>query len=122
MSEEEEDFDPAELDGGMDAYETAAKPTRAWILHPDIRSESARRLPEHRLAEAVSLAAALPGMEVLGAEVVRLSRVRSRKFAALSCIGAERRLPSTFILSAQPLALAGSDKGRVPRQGAQRGP
>ncbi len=75
MSEEEEDFDPAELDGGMDAYETAAKPTRAWILHPDIRSESARRLPEHRLAEAVSLAAALPGMEVLGAEVVRLSRV-----------------------------------------------
>jgi GTP-binding protein HflX len=75
VPDEEEDFDPAELDGGIDAYETAAMPTRAWILHPDIRSESARRLPEHRLAEAVSLAAALPGMEVRGAEVVRLSRV-----------------------------------------------
>lgn len=32
-------------------------------------------MPEHGLAEAVSLAAALPGMEVLGAEVVRLPRV-----------------------------------------------
>ena len=92
MSEEEEDFDPAELDGGMDAYETAAKPTRAWILHPDIRSESARRLPEHRLAEAVSLAAALPGMEVLGAEVVRLSRVRSRKSRASNSAQISSRL------------------------------
>ena len=59
----------------MDAYETAAAPVRAWILHPDIRSEKTRRLPEHGLAEAVSLAGALPGMEVLGADVVRLSRL-----------------------------------------------
>lgn len=35
-----------------------------------------RRLPEHGLAEAVSLAAALPGLQVLGAEVVRLARVQ----------------------------------------------
>ena len=48
---------------------------RAWILHPDIKAERARRLPEHGLAEAVSLAGALPGMQVLGAEVVRLSRL-----------------------------------------------
>ncbi|MFN3724157.1 MAG: GTPase HflX [Paracoccaceae bacterium] len=48
---------------------------RAYVLHPDIRSAPARRLPEHGLAEAVSLAAALPAMEVVGAEVVRLPRL-----------------------------------------------
>jgi GTP-binding protein HflX len=60
----------------MDAYETAAAPTRAYVLHPDLKSAKARRLPEHGLAEAVSLAHALPGMDVLGAEVVRLPRVQ----------------------------------------------
>ena len=34
----------------------------------------ARRLPEHGLAEAVSLAAALPSLEIMGAEVVRLPK------------------------------------------------
>ena len=57
------------------AAETAARPTRAAVLHPDIRGQEAMRLPEHRLAEAVALAAALPGLEVVGAEVVRLSKV-----------------------------------------------
>ena len=33
-------------------------------------------MPEHGLAEAVSLAQALPGMQVLGAEVVRLPRMQ----------------------------------------------
>jgi GTPase len=47
---------------------------RAYVLHPDTRSDRARRLPEHGLAEAVALAAALPDMEVTGAEVVRLQR------------------------------------------------
>ncbi len=55
---------------------TAAKRMRAYVLHPDIRSEKSRRLPEHGLAEAVSLAAALPEMEVVGAEVVRLPRMQ----------------------------------------------
>ena len=45
------------------------------MIHPDIRARDSRRLPEHGLAEAVSLAAALPAMEVVGAEVVRLPRV-----------------------------------------------
>ena len=48
---------------------------RAFVLHPDIKSSPSRRLPEHGLAEAVSLAAALPAMEVVGAEVVRLPRL-----------------------------------------------
>ncbi|OYU39151.1 MAG: GTPase HflX [Pseudorhodobacter sp. PARRP1] len=46
------------------------------MLHPDLKTVKSRRLPEHGLAEAVSLAAALPGMLVLGAEVVRLPRVQ----------------------------------------------
>ncbi|AWB48530.1 GTPase HflX [Gemmobacter aquarius] len=49
---------------------------RAYVLHPDIRNDRSRRLPEHGLAEAVSLAAALPDMEVVGAEVVRLPRLQ----------------------------------------------
>jgi GTPase len=48
---------------------------RAFVLHPDLKSHPGRRLPEHGLAEAVSLAAALPAMEVVGAEVVRLPRL-----------------------------------------------
>ncbi|MFN4128650.1 MAG: GTPase HflX [Paracoccaceae bacterium] len=48
---------------------------RAFVLHPDIKSSPSRRLPEHGLAEAISLAAALPAMEVVGAEVVRLPRL-----------------------------------------------
>jgi GTP-binding protein HflX len=49
---------------------------RAFVLHPDIRSEPSRRDPALRLAEAVSLAAALPDIEVAGAEVVRLPRAQ----------------------------------------------
>jgi GTP-binding protein HflX len=49
------------------------------VLHPDTRARATRRLPEHGLAEAVALAAALPGIEVLWAEVVRLPRVHPGK-------------------------------------------
>jgi GTPase len=49
--------------------------TRAWVLHPDIRSNSDRRAPEPALAEAVALAEALPQLEVVGAEVVPLRTV-----------------------------------------------
>jgi GTPase len=47
-----------------------------YVLHPDMRSARKRRLPEHGLAEAVSLAAALPGLTVAGAEVVRIARAQ----------------------------------------------
>jgi len=46
------------------------------VLHPDIRARQTRRLPEHGLAEAVSLAAALPNLDILWAEVVRLPKVQ----------------------------------------------
>ncbi|MFP1645534.1 GTPase HflX [Pontitalea aquivivens] len=57
-----------------DPVSSRARPTRAWVLHPDLKAAQARRLPEHGLAEAVSLAAALPDLEVVGAEVVRLAK------------------------------------------------
>ncbi|MCK0148601.1 GTPase HflX [Marivita sp. S6314] len=48
--------------------------TRAWVLHPDITSDRTRRAAEPALAEAVALAAALPGLEVIGHDVVRLPK------------------------------------------------
>ena len=44
------------------------------MLHPALKSAKARRLPEHGLAEAMALAAALPELDLCGAEVVRLAR------------------------------------------------
>ena len=58
-----------------DRHETAAKPTRAYVLHADLKTAKARRGADHALAEAVALAAALPGLQVLGAEVARLARL-----------------------------------------------
>lgn len=56
-------------------HDTQAALTRAYVLHPDVKSVRSRRLPEHGLAEAVSLAGALPGLEVVGSEVVRLPKL-----------------------------------------------
>ncbi|MCX7288139.1 MAG: GTPase HflX [Rhodobacterales bacterium] len=60
---------------GQRLRDTAAQATRAYVLHPALKSAKVRRLPEHGLAEAVALAAALPELEVCGAEVVKLARV-----------------------------------------------
>ena len=49
--------------------------TRAWVLHPDIRNDQNRRDADARLEEAVSLARALPDLEVVGSDVVRLAKV-----------------------------------------------
>ena len=49
--------------------------TRAWVLHPEIRSTAARREATAALEEAVSLAAALPDLDVLGSDLVRLAKV-----------------------------------------------
>ena len=53
------------------------KRTRAWVLHPDIKSDSARRDAEPALGEAVALAAALPDLDVAGANVVRLPKAHA---------------------------------------------
>ncbi len=50
--------------------------TRAWVLHPDLRSGRNRRDPVLALAEAVSLSNAMPGMEIAGADIVPVPRAR----------------------------------------------
>jgi GTPase len=60
---------------GFSGHETAARPTIGYVLHPDLKSDRSRRLPEHGLAEAVALAGALPGLTVAGSEVVRVARI-----------------------------------------------
>ena len=42
-----------------------------------MKSDRSRRLPEHGLAEAVSLAMALPNIEIVGADVVRLPKAQA---------------------------------------------
>ncbi|MEQ9693320.1 GTPase HflX [Shimia sp. SDUM112013] len=48
--------------------------TRAWVLHPDIYGSDQRREASFALEEAVSLADALAELEVVGSNVVRLSK------------------------------------------------
>jgi GTP-binding protein HflX len=48
--------------------------TRAWVLHPDIKSDRNRRNAADALSEAVSLAEALPDLEVVNADVVPLPK------------------------------------------------
>ncbi len=52
------------------------KRTRAWVLHPEIKSDEQRRVPGPALEEAVALAAALPDLDVIGSEIVRLPRAQ----------------------------------------------
>ncbi|MCC5955853.1 MAG: GTPase HflX [Natronohydrobacter sp.] len=54
--------------------ETQAGPTRALVIHPDVKAQYRPREPELALAEAVSLAHALPGLEVVDGLVVRLPK------------------------------------------------
>jgi len=56
---------------------TTPRVTRAWVVHPEIKSNPERRTAEHALAEAVSLAHALPELEVMGSEIVPLKTVRA---------------------------------------------
>ena len=46
--------------------------TRAWVLHPDIKSDNHRRDSVSALAEAIALAEALPNIEVVGSAIVPL--------------------------------------------------
>ncbi|MGC3937156.1 GTPase HflX [Roseobacter sp. EG26] len=55
----------------------ASRVTRAWVLHPDIKSDPERRLADHALAEAMALARALSELEVVGGEIVPLKTVRA---------------------------------------------
>ena len=54
--------------------ETRERPTRAYVIHPDLGNSRTRRSPELALEEAIALAHALPAIEVVGAEVARLRK------------------------------------------------
>ncbi len=49
--------------------------TRAWVLHPDLKSDQSRRAAGPALEEAVALAAALPDLDVVDGSVVSLPKV-----------------------------------------------
>jgi GTP-binding protein HflX len=51
--------------------------TRAWVLHPDIKSNRTRRSAGPLLEEAISLAGALADIEVCGGEIVPLPKTRA---------------------------------------------
>ncbi|KIC22362.1 GTPase HflX [Leisingera sp. ANG-Vp] len=53
------------------------KRTRAWVLHPEIKSDIGRRDAGPALEEAVALAAALPDLDVIGSNVVRLPKAHA---------------------------------------------
>ncbi len=56
--------------------ETQTGDMRALVLHPDIKTEQRRREPAAALDEAVSLAGALPGLDVVGADIVPVPRAQ----------------------------------------------
>lgn len=51
--------------------------TRTAVLHPDLRKGAERRAPENALAEAVSLANALAGLDVVEGKVVPVPKPRA---------------------------------------------
>ncbi len=51
-------------------------PTRAFVLHPELLSDRDRREAGAALEEAVSLAAALPDLQVVASQVVRLQKAQ----------------------------------------------
>ena len=53
------------------------KRTQAWVLHPEIKSDMGRRDAGPALEEAVALAAALPDLDVIGSNVVRLPKAHA---------------------------------------------
>ena len=57
-----------------ETHATERAPTRAYVIHPDIDGRVRSRAPETALEEAVALAHALPGVKILGSEVVRLRK------------------------------------------------
>ncbi len=52
-------------------------PTAVWVLHPDIYTNRSRRDATFALDEAVSLAHAMPEIEVVGSDIVPLQKLRA---------------------------------------------
>ena len=52
----------------------AVRALRAWVLHPDLRSDKGRKAAAPALDEALALARALPELDVAGGEIIRLDK------------------------------------------------
>ncbi|MGV6838901.1 MAG: GTPase HflX [Planktomarina sp.] len=62
----------------MTAKNKEEKPrTRAFVLHPHLKNPNARRSEVEALEEAVSLAAALPELEIIGSQAVGLQKIHA---------------------------------------------
>lgn len=61
----------------MQIEDTARPLTRTAVIHPDLRKQHERRAPENALEEAVSLAHALSGLEVIASKVVPVPKPRA---------------------------------------------
>ncbi|WP_105512924.1 GTPase HflX [Defluviimonas denitrificans] len=92
-------------------------PTRAYVLHPDRGSGSARHAPELALEEAVALAAALPDLEVVGAEVVRLPKITP---ATLFGSGKVAELAARFEAAGVDLVLVDGPVGPVQQRNLEK--
>ncbi|MEC7256803.1 MAG: GTPase HflX, partial [Pseudomonadota bacterium] len=51
--------------------------TRAWVLHPDLKSDPDRRPSGPALDEAIALGVALPGLQIMGGTVVPLPKAHA---------------------------------------------
>lgn len=49
---------------------------KAYVIHPDLRSQAPRRDPARALEEAAALARALPGLEVAGMETIPIKSIK----------------------------------------------
>lgn len=75
MNDLDHEDDGFSVERRLAGHDTRAEATLAYVLHAELKSAHTRRLPEHGLAEGIALASALPGLEVVGGEVVRLSKL-----------------------------------------------
>ena len=91
--------------------------TQAWVLHLEIKSKYSPRSSEDALAEAVSLAHALPGITVVGEGAVRLARAHS---GTLIGKGKIAELKELFIRSKVELVLIDGHVSPVQQRNLER--
>ncbi len=86
-------------------------------MHPDRGSARTRRQPKLALEEAVALAAALPDLEVVGAEIVRLPKINP---GLLFGSGKVKELASRFAEAEVELVLVDGPVGPVQQRNLEK--
>ena len=96
--------------------ETRDRPTRAYVIHPDLGNARTRRSPELALEEAVALAHALPGIEIVGDEVVVNGRVVGRVRGLKVRLSATARVEGDIVHKTIAIESGAHFEGSVQRQ------